>query len=110
FLMIRRPPRSTLFPYTTLFRSLHGAVRRIECLPRRVRNRSAPQGILQLSEYSNSPQNLNSEVGNPAMSGCFHWTSRGTNSPHRGNIQAIESTEARRYDDQDSRIGGGFSL
>src|SRR2546428_14173302 len=26
FLMIRRPPRSTLFPYTTLFRS-HGADR-----------------------------------------------------------------------------------
>src|SRR5258708_37398628 len=24
FLMIRRPPRSTLFPYTTLFRSWHG--------------------------------------------------------------------------------------
>src|SRR5437762_6965219 len=23
FLMTRRPPRSTLFPYTTLFRSLH---------------------------------------------------------------------------------------
>src|SRR2546430_13710119 len=25
FLMIRRPPRSTLFPYTTLFRSFEGA-------------------------------------------------------------------------------------
>src|SRR2546426_7623176 len=25
--MIRRPPRSTLFPYTTLFRSLEGALR-----------------------------------------------------------------------------------
>src|SRR2546429_6403842 len=25
FLMIRRPPRSTLFPYTTLFRSVEGA-------------------------------------------------------------------------------------
>src|SRR2546427_2080724 len=25
FLMIRRPPRSTLFPYTTLFRSAHAA-------------------------------------------------------------------------------------
>src|SRR3712207_7043417 len=25
FLMIRRPPRSTLFPYTTLFRSAHRA-------------------------------------------------------------------------------------
>src|SRR4029434_11346504 len=26
FLMIRRPPRSTLFPYTTLFRSCMGSV------------------------------------------------------------------------------------
>src|SRR2546430_6606045 len=25
--MIRRPPRSTLFPYTTLFRSVHGHLR-----------------------------------------------------------------------------------
>src|ERR1035437_6320598 len=34
FLMIRRPPRSTLFPYTTLFRSLmaplHGAIAFVE--------------------------------------------------------------------------------
>src|SRR3712207_6449356 len=29
FLMIRRPPRSTLFPYTTLFRSSNPAVRKI---------------------------------------------------------------------------------
>src|SRR5256885_12308773 len=28
FLMIRRPPRSTLFPYTTLFRSGQGACQR----------------------------------------------------------------------------------
>src|SRR3712207_8379059 len=28
FLMIRRPPRSTLFPYTTLFRSSEGRFRR----------------------------------------------------------------------------------
>src|SRR3712207_9578305 len=26
FLMIRRPPRSTLFPYTTLFRSIFGGL------------------------------------------------------------------------------------
>src|SRR6266849_9010733 len=35
FLMIRRPPRSTLFPYTTLFRSRRGCTAviggRIEC-------------------------------------------------------------------------------
>src|SRR3712207_8856293 len=29
FLMIRRPPRSTLFPYTTLFRSLDRGVIRV---------------------------------------------------------------------------------
>src|SRR5688572_30882648 len=29
FLMIRRPPRSTLFPYTTLFRSCRSVVSRI---------------------------------------------------------------------------------
>src|SRR5438093_8010433 len=29
FLMIRRPPRSTLFPYTTLFRSLTNMVHRL---------------------------------------------------------------------------------
>src|SRR2546422_5996042 len=28
--MIRRPPRSTLFPYTTLFRSIHGGLRYLE--------------------------------------------------------------------------------
>src|SRR3712207_8430756 len=40
FLMIRRPPRSTLFPYTTLFRSLHAPLRGAERgSPRRVRGR-----------------------------------------------------------------------
>src|SRR3712207_7948975 len=32
FLMIRRPPRSTLFPYTTLFRSDHDDPRRSQRL------------------------------------------------------------------------------
>src|SRR5438445_9893614 len=27
--MMRRPPRSTLFPYTTLFRSLHNGISRL---------------------------------------------------------------------------------
>src|SRR3712207_7482451 len=33
FLMIRRPPRSTLFPYTTLFRSLPGLLRGVFARP-----------------------------------------------------------------------------
>src|SRR2546425_4917308 len=31
--MIRRPPRSTLFPYTTLFRSLLAAIPELELIP-----------------------------------------------------------------------------
>src|SRR5207302_2808265 len=34
--MVRRPPRSTLFPYTTLFRSSHRRKRRLAILPRRL--------------------------------------------------------------------------
>src|SRR5438034_5473252 len=33
--MIRRPPRSTLFPYTTLFRSRCGALCRVPSMPPR---------------------------------------------------------------------------
>src|SRR3712207_9173576 len=32
FLMIRRPPRSTLFPYTTLFRSLQRRIKQLEAV------------------------------------------------------------------------------
>src|SRR2546426_1561198 len=38
FLMIRRPPRSTLFPYTTLFRSVRG-----RALPEHLASRGEPQ-------------------------------------------------------------------
>src|SRR5438477_11664039 len=40
FLMIRRPPRSTLFPYTTLFRSRRGLRLRV----RRARHRAHDDG------------------------------------------------------------------
>src|ERR1039457_7492640 len=40
FLMIRRPPRSTLFPYTTLFRSVFGVIAAIVTL-KDIRNRRA---------------------------------------------------------------------
>src|SRR5436853_4938650 len=39
FLMIRRPPRSTLFPYTTLFRSLMPSSRQA----RRIRSAISPR-------------------------------------------------------------------
>src|SRR5256886_9095987 len=41
--MIRRPPRSTLFPYTTLFRSPGASVDEQQCLGRRHREATWPQ-------------------------------------------------------------------
>src|SRR5437763_3305573 len=41
FLMLRRPPRSTLFPYTTLFRSR--VVQQIPAGPRRGHRRRRPR-------------------------------------------------------------------
>src|SRR2546430_17511819 len=47
--MIRRPPRSTLFPYTTLFRSVHGVRLPQRRTERRVDVRGgALQGTLRL--------------------------------------------------------------
>src|SRR5258708_11806993 len=43
--MIRRPPRSTLFPYTTLFRSTVGLGRRGEASRQLVRARVAGQHV-----------------------------------------------------------------
>src|SRR5690348_17850402 len=44
--MIRRPPRSTLFPYTTLFRSGVAAVRRHAATPRHPRGDGPPERCL----------------------------------------------------------------
>src|SRR2546422_7487829 len=46
--MIRRPPRSTLFPYTTLFRSDHGCYS-VKLPPIRARVRIACAKLLVLS-------------------------------------------------------------
>src|SRR5258708_25052311 len=51
FLMIRRPPRSTLFPYTTLFRSAKldvsgGGLERWSFRPQKGRSRQGQAGCL----------------------------------------------------------------
>src|SRR5437016_6790685 len=58
--MIRRPPRSTLFPYTTLFRSVHenrGLVEHIKDVTRRVaRAGFAALGVDLLSRQGGTQQ------------------------------------------------------
>src|SRR3712207_7721471 len=50
FLMIRRPPRSTLFPYTTLFRSVSAREREVAMLVADGRTNAQIAARLQLSE------------------------------------------------------------
>src|SRR5256885_9984246 len=55
--MIRRPPRSTLFPYTTLFRSRSTHSSRIPCIPAFPRCsdlRILPTSVLRRSEEHTS--------------------------------------------------------
>src|SRR2546429_9967668 len=78
FLMIRRPPRSTLFPYTTLFRSYFPAtslltssladqVRRVLAravwLPRGITRDQAKPLERELSELDRKSTRLNSSHG-----------------------------------------------
>src|SRR5687767_15315362 len=53
--MIRRPPRSTLFPYTTLFRS-QGQRRHLPLDPRPRRRRDRPRG--RSEEHTSELQSL----------------------------------------------------
>src|SRR4029077_21294314 len=50
FLMIRRPPRSTLFPYTTLFRSFPGSSPRLPERPAKRTNRDLSRSEEHTSE------------------------------------------------------------
>src|SRR2546430_11763323 len=62
FLMIRRPPRSTLFPYTTLFRSPFDIevaekmqmARRIDAVPSSAEKRELPRSRVRRSEEHTS--------------------------------------------------------
>src|SRR2546429_7868192 len=63
FLMIRRPPRSTLFPYTTLFRSsrlrpAHPAVPRCTAAALRWRARATPPALDSTAGQKSIPPRL----------------------------------------------------
>src|SRR2546430_14786412 len=74
FLMIRRPPRSTLFPYTTLFRSdaacgrrswprtAYRAGRRVSALPKAAASRTGVQQTARSEEHTSELQSQSNLV------------------------------------------------
>src|SRR5256885_14671481 len=81
FLMIRRPPRSTLFPYTTLFRSLLSGVEHTVA-------GAAPnsRGVCQQFQNTTDP--------NPALRALFaaldEWVVWGVRPPERSEEHTSE--------------------
>src|SRR2546426_6725444 len=66
--MIRRPPRSTLFPYTTLFRSRHGV--HVQRPPLRVRDARRHQGGEQSARGRDRSEEHTSELQSPCNLVC----------------------------------------
>src|SRR2546430_5390099 len=60
--MIRRPPRSTLFPYTTLFRSRAGGVEGLRGRRDRPLARSDPQRARRSEEHTSELQSQSNLV------------------------------------------------
>src|SRR2546430_12218070 len=75
FLMIRRPPRSTLFPYTTLFRS--STARQ----PKKRLTRSTTTGDRCWISIATGPSTRNTKVAGS-----------GASSPPRGHLRDRKST------------------
>src|SRR2546425_11603852 len=92
--MIRRPPRSTLFPYTTLFRSLR-RVREVEEVTRRKAERVAPaalsgevaqrrEALLDVIETERQRMPGVTELGAAAHGWPGHRAGRATDPDRRG--------------------------
>src|SRR5947208_7208580 len=65
--MLPRPPRSTLFPYTTLFRSRLGRDRRADCADRRRHAAAAGReralhGLLSTRDRKSTPLNSSHQI------------------------------------------------
>src|SRR2546429_7215191 len=76
FLMIRRPPRSTLFPYTTLFRSRNLLVQRLPA-HQHLRNLRVPARIVaRISSRSRDFEAVRSEEHTSELQSRLHLVCR----------------------------------
>src|SRR5258708_30437494 len=74
--MIRRPPRSTLFPYTTLFRSLYVCIKRDEQrpVPLEMQERVGEETIRK--QYAQLQQRMRSEEHTSELQSPDHLVCR----------------------------------
>src|SRR5256884_2912445 len=98
--MIRRPPRSTLFPYTTLFRSLraHARVER-ELFAKLGYAETAPRGVLVL------------ETRNPPTEAVAAWRSEEHTSELQSRLHLVCRLllEKKKKNKNDNSTHQGYS-
>src|SRR2546427_3864132 len=85
--MIRRPPRSTLFPYTTLFRSLDVDGRHDRAAGARSRRDAGPALVEQMAVR------LEQRVHLAAVVPAAHW--RGRSEEHTSELQSQSNLVCR---------------
>src|SRR3712207_7795122 len=101
FLMIRRPPRSTLFPYTTLFRSGRRALKspaRRWGRPTRGASRSRMIGISSAGSGDRKSTRLNSSHANISYAVfCLKKKKKHTNTRKKKNHSRSDDNNANKH-------------
>src|SRR5258706_2106488 len=84
--MIRRPPRSTLFPYTTLFRS-------------QVREKHVAIAVVERAVLVPAVEavGVEREAGEvvPAADGFYRWNQNGRSEEHTSELQSLTNLVCR---------------
>src|SRR5437764_8389298 len=94
FYIIRRPPRSTLFPYTTLFRSLPGCATSRSPTP----ENPHPVNSQQMQDAPTRSEEHTSELQSPMYLVCRLLLEKKKNTPQR----TLDNTTEHR--DKDYRV------
>src|SRR2546422_5566081 len=99
--MIRRPPKSTLFPYTTLFRSLHPQVRPLA-------GADPPRAETLLREHGLTGRSgaLGAEARHADGDSVVHDRLRLVHDRGREILEAEASDELSKLDGERARGGG----
>src|SRR2546426_7916395 len=101
--MIRRPPRSTLFPYTTLFRSLLAFVKNLEIVLRQIGHefvapvQNREQNVHEVDNRDDGrSEEHTSELQSPCNLVCRLLLEKKKNETHRAHVSHIAPRVARR--------------
>src|SRR5690348_17424002 len=97
--MIRRPPRSTLFPYTTLFRS-----KERQHIAREVRLLGAPENVLHAQVIRRRSEEHTSELQSPVHLVCRLLLEKKNKTAHEQKLPPTDSRIFSTFSNQDVTI------